>query len=478
MSNPPTPSTNGYGEVIGNGHQTVNLASAVLELVHQPLSSFWASRNAIAALRTGLGEWAEEAFDANNRCQQPVLREDAFVAHLIDNSAAFRPSGSCSATFAWAKLLYALDIRPGNNIIEWRPLGTDADPKKSGTVELALEGPVLCHIVNLYQLYDSPYGARLKGLHKYGVTWQFPFGALTMQPKHNSSEGNSAVAMTSDPRSWTATFKPHSNNELSAPRQPFVTNFIHWLKWSGGPLPFEPNSIAIKYISTVKHSMCSDGALRLPDPKDAIQTRCRSVCKCFATLLAPLDTQFFPSCIYWNGPDYKPYLVTPSWIKQASRIKRRMTTNGGIDNGLAEHVVRFISRKPTAVKIITDSIHSQDDSEDETQDETWKDNVLEAMKRLLFYGNDTFQFVWAEPASYSMGLVPYTIMNELPHALNALGLGSAKTWLSPLGEMVPEAVQILNLETFENYPVLVLQLTSDHPLWRSTCYIQGQVPTR
>lgn len=170
MSNPPVPA-NGYNEAIGNGHQTVNLVSAIVELVGQPLSSAWTRRQARAALRSGLGEWAEEAFDSDNNCQQPVLQEEAFVTHLIENQATFRPSGSCNATFAWAKLLYSLDIRPGSNIIEWQPLGTDADPNESGnTIELELEGPVLCHIANLYQIYDRPYGASLLQLEDQGVT--------------------------------------------------------------------------------------------------------------------------------------------------------------------------------------------------------------------------------------------------------------------------------------------------------------------
>ncbi|KAI0811551.1 hypothetical protein GGR55DRAFT_695130 [Xylaria sp. FL0064] len=427
MSNPPVNPANGYGEAIGNGHQTVNLASAVLELVHQPLTSFWANRNARAALRKSLGEWAEEAFDTNDQCQQPILREDPFVTHLIDNKAAFHPSGTCSATFAWAKLLYALDIRPGNKIIEWRPLGTDADPYKSGTVELALEGPVLCHIVNLYQIYNCPYGVDLEGLHKYGATWRFPFGALTVRPEHNSREGNNALGMILEPRSWMATFKPHSNNELSASRRPFMTNFKEQLEWSGGPLPFEPNSVAI------------------------------NLCKCFEALRLK-----------------KPYLVTPSWIKQANRIKRRVTTNGGTDDGLAEDVVQLFS--PAAVEEITQYLKPNPMFHGKVE---WENHVQDVVRKLFFYQNDTFQFLWpVENVSGYTSHVDQIVIEELPSALKSLGESSPRTWLTSLSEMVPAVMEILHHREIKDYPVLVLQLSSDHPLWRSTFYIQGQVPTR
>ncbi|KAJ2986838.1 hypothetical protein NUW58_g4842 [Xylaria curta] len=288
MSNPPvSPADDGYSEAIGNGHQTVNLVSAFVGLVGQPLSSAWARRQAHAALRKSLGEWAKEAFDTDNHCQQPVLREEPFVTHLIENRAAFHPSGSCKATFAWAKLLYSLDIRPGSNIIEWQPLATDADPNEPGTIELELEGPVLCHIVNLYQKYDCPNGVSLQGLYDRGVMWRFSFGAFSIYPRHHGAEDNCTAGLTSEPKSWTATFRPHSNKTLSETREPFVTVFQRHLEWSGGPLAFEANSVAINYVSTAKHSAYSDSLLGLPDPNDSLRARCLSLCECLAALDPP-----------------------------------------------------------------------------------------------------------------------------------------------------------------------------------------------
>ncbi|KAI1737759.1 hypothetical protein F4680DRAFT_427824 [Xylaria scruposa] len=454
MSDPLAPSTNGYGEVIGNGHQTVDLVSSIFQLVGSPLNAALTRRNAHIALRKGLGEWAGEAFDKNNHCQQPLLREDAFVIHLIENQATFHPRGSCNATFAWAKLLYSLDIRPGNNIIEWQPLGTDADPSKSGTIELALEGPVLCHIVNLYQIYDDPYGASLEYLHNKGVTWKFPFGALNIHPEDNGRQDSNAV------ETWAATFKPYSGEALSAPRQPFLTTLILDVDWSGRPLAFQADSIAIKYVSTAKHSMCSDGVLGLPDPMDTIQTRCISLYKCFETL---------------RSPSAKPYLITPSWIEQANRIKRRMTTNGGVDDGLADYMVDFLSETPDLVEEMIGIMNWGNKGPTNTD---WDAAVRRAVRELAFYENDTFSFYWGSRDVSHQHSVLDVVIRELPKALNSLSQRSSKTWLRPLSGMVSEVMKILIYREIEFCPVLVLGLTSDHPLWRSTCYIQGEVPTR
>ncbi|TRX91456.1 hypothetical protein FHL15_007680 [Xylaria flabelliformis] len=463
MSNPPVPSTNEYSEVIGNRQQTVDLASSIIQLVGQPLNAALARRNAHIALRKGLGEWAGEAFDENNQCQQPVPREDAFVTHLIENQARFHPSGSCKATFAWAKLLYSLDIRPGCNIVEWQPLGTDADPSKSGTIELALEGPVLCHVINLYQIYDRPHGVPLQNLHNRGVTWPFPFGALTIYLEHNGRQGSIAGEIT-EPGSWTAAFKPYSDKALSAPRQPFLTAFRGRIKWSGRPLAFEANSIAIKYVSTVKHSMCSDGVLGLPDPKDTIQTRCLSLYKCLETLAPSYDK--FPNQKSYDDASSKPYLLTPSWIEEASRIKRRVTTNGGADNGLAEYIVEFLSKKPDVVDEMIYTMNIRNNILGRPMDRDWKEAVRQEVKHLSFYQDDTFSFYWSRNVLSAGFAVRDIVIRELPNALNSLSQGSPGTWLSLLSGMAPEVLKVLRCRRFGNCPVLVLELTSEHPLWR------------
>ncbi len=155
--------------------------------------------------------------------------------------------------------------------------------------------------------------------------------------------------------------------------------------------------------------------------------------------------------------------MTPAWIEQANRIKRRITTNGGADDGLAKHMVKFLSKHLPVVEVIIDTLAP--------------DTVQEEVKRLSFYKNDTFEFIWdyhtPTEDSYTVEKV---VIQELPNALNSLSQQSPRKWFTPLGEMVPEVMKVLLCRTIKNRPVLVLELTSRHPLGKSTCYIQGYIP--
>ncbi|KAK4220931.1 hypothetical protein QBC38DRAFT_462031 [Podospora fimiseda] len=119
MLDPPK-SASTYGQIIGDGQQTVTFLSAIRDLVVMPASAAWDKRRAAQTLRERLGEWATEAVDSRGRWQHPVLRGDAFEKHLIDKDGVLKPSGELISSFAWAQLLFALDIRPGGKILEWR----------------------------------------------------------------------------------------------------------------------------------------------------------------------------------------------------------------------------------------------------------------------------------------------------------------------------------------------------------------------
>ncbi|KAI1174407.1 hypothetical protein F4777DRAFT_553982 [Nemania sp. FL0916] len=453
MSNPAAPSGGNYNEALRDAQGTVNLAYGIYnDLVRRPLSSAWTAREARKALRKGLGEWAPEAFDADDKCLQPVLRRDAFEKHLIDNQAAFRPSGSCSASFAWAKLLYSLDIRPGAGIIEWISLGSDGT--NSATIDLELEGPVLCHIINLYQIYKTPYGTPLQNLHDWGAVWQFNFGTFTIHPGPNGS---------AEPRSWNATFKPHADQVLAQPREPFVA---HYHGNYPDRLLFSNDSTAIKYISTVTNTWnCSDGALRLPNPTEPLGTRCFRLYECIEAIEShQLRLGRTP-----------PYLVTPSWIEQASRIKRRLTTNGGANDCLAEHMVKFIATNDTERK----KRFFDDDLGDPGlhRDMRWETAVRKDVEELCFYEGENFEFTFVVNRGSQKRHAESRIGPYLPEALESFGQRSPGELLSPSGDsIVHQVVRILKTRIFYQRPVLVMALTPGHTLWESPCYVKGQVP--
>ncbi|KAI1737767.1 hypothetical protein F4680DRAFT_468024 [Xylaria scruposa] len=412
-----------------------------------------------AYLRQGLGEWAEEAFTETGVCRRPVLREYLFVEHLGEQ-ADMRPSGQCKATFGWAKLLYALNIRPGSNIIEWESLGID--PENYRTVKLELEGPVLCHIVNLYQIYDNPYGVPLNdhpSIFSQGVTWQFPFGALTINPEHDGRQLSNVAGVIPEPKEWTATFSPSSDQALSAPRQPFLAR--------GQPLPFEGESIADQSVWTAQRDIVWQGYLELP-LYDRFTARCRSLCKCLDILVPERDSSIpnrHDSC---EGAPKRTDFVTPTWIEQANDIKRGATTNGGEDNGLSELMVEFLSQKPTVVEEITNLMRTTGCS-----NEDWEEAVRQEVKRLCFYKNDTFEFSWDYPDhSDDSFSIKDIVVRELPSALSTSGPGSPERWVGYSSERVPEAMKILLHQKIINPLLLVLQLTKEHPLWKPTYYLQ------
>lgn len=147
-----------YGTVIGDAHASVGLADAVVGLIHRPVSSWWSQRKSRRDMLEKLGEWSQEAVNKEGRFLQPVLTAQAFNAHLWQHDCCPQPKGSCSSTLAWAQLLHALGINPGNGAVIWN-LPTTASEATEETMQtdtvLEVEGEAMRHIINLYRKYVS-----------------------------------------------------------------------------------------------------------------------------------------------------------------------------------------------------------------------------------------------------------------------------------------------------------------------------------
>jgi hypothetical protein len=100
------------------------------------------------------------------------LWKDAYGNHFVKHDGRLQPSGKSIASFGWAQLLFTLNIRPEAGIISRRLLPIGVKPAKTGALSLDVDGAVLCHIINLYQLYTL--GSRNSD------TYRFPFGELTV----------------------------------------------------------------------------------------------------------------------------------------------------------------------------------------------------------------------------------------------------------------------------------------------------------
>jgi hypothetical protein len=165
----------------------------------------------------------------------------------------------------------------------------------------------------------------------------------------------------------------------------------------------------------------------------------------------------------WN----KPYLVTRSWIEEASRIKRRVTTNGGNDRSLVQYVIKSLAKRPEFVARMDESIEGGALS--------WEDIIESDLERKCMFQGETFHFYWsAHFSSERSDYFEHLISRELPSILRQLELAPEASWKRTLSEIVPEVIELLYMpHEAQNCPVLTLELASDHHLWNLICQIKG-----
>ena len=423
-----------YQTKITDADQTVSLIDAVFTKLVNPLfqqvSLFRQSREGVKSLKDGLGEWVDEAKGAKGTWLQPVLRKDAFAKHFLSEDGHLQPSGESTALFAWAQLLYSLNIRPGRGILSWKPIPKDQNPAKTGVVSLAVDGEILCHIVNLYQLYKSR--ARDCG----SVTYNFPFGDLTLQ----------------DSVTHIFMFRCGSLADLSSPKRPFQYEMQDQHGLREGYLKFDKNTIITRYLTAIDHTASESQAV-LEDANQALTKRGQSLLRAMALLN--------------EGNWDKPYLITPTWIEEASRVKRRFTTNGGTDEFLIEHVLECISERPEVVKRLKAPLARKD---------LWEDELKSSILDLCMYEKDAFKFIWDMGIMFRSKKNPTfeaILQQELPWVLEKLAEMPAGSWGKTVSEAVSagEMLEMLRLpHEIVNMPIIVLQ---DPSKWNFAAEIAG-----
>jgi hypothetical protein len=394
----------------------------------------------VQALREKLGEWAKEAVDANGRWLQPVLRNRAFEDHLVKENGFFKPSGSCESTFAWAHLLYALDIRPGRGVLAWRVPTDGIDPADSGQIPLDIDGQALCHIVNLYREYTSSAPNELSRASS-GSVCRLPFGTLSTHK---------------DESKFIVSFQSGTPEELCAPRVPFSCSV--WLH-PAEHLRFEQEVVVARYYNAIHHGV-SDTRAVLPNPTCSLIERTRGL----------VQSVRFLGQGGWDNP----YLLTLSWLKEASRIKRRVSTNGGEDSSLIDDIITALAKMPDVVKRLGDISSSEDE---------WKYLVKDVLKKKFMFTKDQFHLIWIgrrPPPSNSLTelVVRSIIGKELPavlvQVLTQFKTTPAGTWRHILSEMVSDAVALLDIPAkWVNRPGIVLELTPESEMWTADCQIRG-----
>ncbi|KAK5457197.1 hypothetical protein LTS15_004978 [Exophiala xenobiotica] len=272
------------------------------------------SRSDAQVLKESLGEWVTEAYDAQKRLMIPVLRKEAFVKHLLDTDGRITPSVPCTATAPWAHFLYALNIRPGMGILQWKPAG-QAVRLDNGSPRLHLEvgGEVLCHIINFYILDTYSAGCLIS---KYDIgpgqpiTCKLQFGTLRFS-KTESSDTNSTSEVTAE-------FEAGTSADLASRREPFAV--------PDETARFEEGTVFAHYQNALDHGVSNTQAKFPPD----------------ASLTTRLTALLVNAKIGRARDRSEALLLTHDWLHEANRIRRRVLSQGGQDTSFLDDLVSAV----------------------------------------------------------------------------------------------------------------------------------------
>lgn len=489
-----------YGRLIDDGQSTVTFASALTELVGRPLSSLWANRSAAADYRARLGEWAPEAVDAQGRWLQPMLQTKAFEEHLIREEGHPEPSGTCHSNLAWAQLLYALNIRPGDGVLTWKLPPKAVDPAIE-PVRLLVDGVVISHIVNLFRIYESAAPAAFSadpptrsyyastGDLKAVDTCQFPFGTITIATDPMARIGN---------LTRTATFEPGSREDLGQKRIPFTYN-CWYLR--GTHLKFEKSSLIAKYLTGVYNQVPvvdAAGIGPLPMPKESLKVRSEYFVK--ASRLLDSQHQCEPNCELecynlWDGHDpctetcpklcrqqgltdwNSPRLVTKTWLEEIERVKRRVTTNQEDDEALLDFLLSSLGARSEYVLAVKTAF-TESGFISSAAGDAWKSTIRSILKAGMLYSQQHILLYWTGRTKSTSKLdeqLKTLTFVELRGVLAEMETHPVDGWFSRFWTMTDEVVAMIthNAE-FVNKPVIVLELDPTHPLWKSMFEIKGE----
>lgn len=385
------------------------------------------------ALRDALGEWGPYAKPdpKSGRWHRPFLKEDSFMAHLQLKCGHFGPlTGSSNSIFAWAHLLFALDITPSSGRVEWSPvLAADDAPVALGSLPLIVDGRVLCHIINLYRIYREPSpqsGKRQETPQRYDL----PFGNL---------------ALLKNAPDVLITFQRDVPSELNKLKKPFRV---------GGTISHgvEDNhlkarkEVVVKNYRDAMENKISDSSLGFPASEDDLSGRIEKL----VAVLKELR----------NTDSSKSYIATALWMKQATRTYRRVTSNDSTASTLPADIADALFSKDLEKMIATD-----------------------ALTRRCMIKSQELELLWADSSelqssdrAQDMALVEVGVhFDELRDKFKDASKGT------PQGVLVSELQEMMYLLTdrmshpqiFSNAPCVLLEFDKRHELYRDNprCHV-------
>jgi hypothetical protein len=221
--------------------------------------------------------------------------------------------------------------------------------------------------------------------------------------------------------------------------------------------------VVAKYYNAIHHGV-SDTRAVLPNPTCSLIERTRGLA----------DSVRFLGQGRWDNP----YLLTLSWLEEASRIKRRVSTNGGEDSSLIDDIITTLAKMPDVVKRLRE-VCSWDSG-------NWEYWVKDILKEKFMFTKDQFHLVWTrglKSKSLTGVEVERIIREELPavlvQVLAQFKTEPAGTWRHILSEMASDAVALLDIPTkWVSRPGVVLELTQESEMWTADCQIRGQFSVR
>lgn len=335
----------------------------------------------------------------------------AFEEHPRYREAKFVVSGNRTSTFGWAHLLHALDIHPGHRIVIWRRAKPSEDPLLSDFLSLELDGQSLSHIINPHAEVENP--GRFRPFNSAAFSSTSVYTLCFAKLDIDLSEDICTVSYHEKPGIFPCEVVPyHKENDLLE-----------------------------RYHRTLDHGM-SDNSVVLPDCRQPLKKRIDALLK-----------------IKDHSRSGQVYMVTSSWLEQASRIKRRVTTNGGKDNLLQEGLIRLMCQDPTVARAGS------------------MENVRSIIQDLFMYSNTTFTANQGRPrhgiqSRTSPSYLEVLIDMQMVRRIEELGVQLGGTWISELSTMVSDVKHILYLRgNFSGVRGLICDTKSR--IWNSRCRVLG-----
>ncbi|KAK1758180.1 hypothetical protein QBC47DRAFT_373853 [Echria macrotheca] len=441
-------SAGAYAKALKNVQDTISTADSLRGFFMQARSDVkdylnWKTQ--LNNLLEDLGEWAPVVYRPDG-WWLPILRAEPFENYLREQQGILSPAPDCRARVGWAKLLHVLGLRPTDTrTLDWKSTRKSSfDPTAPDAIRLEVEGRVLCHIVNLFQLYGEENNDSRKNQRAELIEFHLSFGTFSI--KRGGSSGRFLV-----------TFDEKSQKALGEQVLPF-----QWLGMRDGKgilrrrgrhsaceqgTAFVTYELALAYgISKAQLALSLDGHRR--PRKDRARDLIRAI-------------EAVDSAEKSGKKDF--LLITKQWVDDAQRIWRRVTVNPDVDGKADTRLINFLVEGVCSSPEVRAPIPA---------------TITKFVEGFCMTDGRALELYWDSRArSNSYGLWYLVLHKRKRELLSHLKGAWEGEWNAELAEMVDDGsslAEVLDLpQEIVNAPIIFLPLTEGHPLWdsKARCHV-------